>query len=707
MFSVPFSTQSLSRIFRLLTFAALISVTPVNANACQEDFKIGDIVEFDFLGNQLQGEVFEFTRTGWPTVRFDYRGKSMERFFPPSRISLVESAKTGASDGTMTAPAEMRKWTDASGTFSVSAKLVSNKDGKIELEKEDGRVITLPLTKLSEKDQTYLQELGKQNSEANPFAGGELNASPKPGNKDRPSESASSTPTPKPAIPAITPNLDANEMVLSDKAWTVQPDAAAVVTSNEKVINFKSGFTKHAFHNRLSGAMLTTDGQTVAAAISNPFEKASEIIIADLKTAKASPPLRVDSKETTLLAIAPNGERVVTYNKGSGRESGTIAFWDLGDEATQTAAWKAASFFDRDGLDPSMGRFVDENRLLTAGRRVILWNCETATAIYSFGISATAKPALSATGKQLAVVSGDSVFIVDVNDGKTLGKIEPPTRTKFLAFSPNGESLAGIDSGSGEIWVWDLVANKLTQELSAPPTMVKSMVWVGEEYLLINDSNLIDIRLRATVWSYRPTGGSILKAADSRFWFIGKSKFTPISLPHKNLAAQTAQLDPDDLLVLNPGSEVSIELDLPLKRPEQDKIRERVTAMLKNNGVAVRGTAKLKLVLKITKGKQEKAEMSSITDPFGRRGTESIKYTPQIGSVTLVKDGIDVWRTGRRFGPLGMIQLKEGESAQAAAKRLCKPDPSFFQSVEIPKYIGQLPGGKPLGQSTISEQGIH
>ncbi|MDA9352842.1 hypothetical protein N9R03_00165 [bacterium] len=54
-----------------------------------------------------------------------------------------------------------------------------------------------------------------------------------------------------------------------------------------------------------------------------------------------------------------------------------------------------------------------------------------------------------------------------------------------------------------------------------------------------------------------------------------------------------------------------------------------------------------------------------------------------------------------------MIQLKRGESAQAAAKRLCKPSPSFFESVRIPKYIGQLPGGKPLGQSTISENGIN
>ena len=115
----------------------------------------------------------------------------------------------------------------------------------------------------------------------------------------------------------------------------------------------------------------------------------------------------------------------------------------------------------------------------------------------------------------------------------------------------------------------------------------------------------------------------------------------------------------------------------------------------------------LQLVFKIVKGEPQKAEMSSITDPFGRRGTESIKYTPQIGSVTLVKNGNRVWQKSRQFGPMGMIQLKRGESAQAAAKRLCKPDPSFFESIALPKYIGQLPGGKPLGRSKISEQGVN
>ncbi|MDA7928720.1 SHD1 domain-containing protein [bacterium] len=701
--SLPTSpSHFLGRICLILILTTLFFAANVNAGAYQEDFKVGDVVEFDFLGKPYQAEIFDFTGTGWPKVKFEYRGKLTERFFPPSRLKLVESAQGKSAGQNMAPPAEMRKWTDTTGSFSVNAKLVSDENGNIKLEKEDGRVITLPLTKLSDEDQTYLEELKKQNSAANPFAGGDMSTPSKSTNNSQPS-----APKSQPVIPAIEPNGTANEMVLSDQGWSVQPDAAAVTKTNGKVINFQTGFTRHEFHNRLSSVSLINNGQSAVAAITNPFEDATELLIADLVAAKSNSPMRINLKDATLLAVNSDGSQAVTYKKGRGRDPGEIAFWDLKDEAIQTAAWKTASFFDRDGLTPNMGKFVESNRLLTVGRRVILWDCESATAVYSYPTSESNKPALSANGKQLAVVSGKSVFIINVSDGNILGKIEPPTATKSLAFSPSGESLAGINSISGEIWIWDLTNNQLTRELSAPPSMVQSMTWVGEDYLLINNSSLIDIRLRATVWSYRSTGGSILNANDSRFWFIGKSKFTPISLPHKNLAAQTEKLNPEDLLVLTPDSEVSLDLKLPFTRQEQDQIRDRITRTLENNGVSIRNNAKLKLVLTVIKGKQEKAEMSSITDPFGRRGTESIKYTPQICSITLVKDGVDVWRTSRRFGPMGMIQLKRGESAQAAAKRLCKPSPSFFESVRIPKYIGQLPSGKPLGQSTISEQGVN
>ena len=77
----------------LLVLPALFFATSVNANMYQEDFQIGDVVEFDFLGKTYQAEIFDFTGTGWPKVKFEYRGKLTERFFPPSRIKLVESAK--------------------------------------------------------------------------------------------------------------------------------------------------------------------------------------------------------------------------------------------------------------------------------------------------------------------------------------------------------------------------------------------------------------------------------------------------------------------------------------------------------------------------------------------------------------------------------------------------------------------------------------
>lgn len=51
---------------------------------------------------------------------------------------------------------EFRNWTDATGKFTISAKLVEEKEGKIVLKKEDGTEITLSVERLSSNDQKYL-----------------------------------------------------------------------------------------------------------------------------------------------------------------------------------------------------------------------------------------------------------------------------------------------------------------------------------------------------------------------------------------------------------------------------------------------------------------------------------------------------------------------------------------------------------------------
>jgi CubicO group peptidase (beta-lactamase class C family) len=56
-----------------------------------------------------------------------------------------------------TTPASGRKWSDASGKFSVEAELVQVKDGKAILKTVDGARVTVPVARLSAADRAYLK----------------------------------------------------------------------------------------------------------------------------------------------------------------------------------------------------------------------------------------------------------------------------------------------------------------------------------------------------------------------------------------------------------------------------------------------------------------------------------------------------------------------------------------------------------------------
>ncbi len=61
---------------------------------------------------------------------------------------------------------QVRTWSDASGRFSVQATFVSNVAGKVLLKRADGRTMTIPIEKLSQRDQDFV----KQTEDAdNPF----------------------------------------------------------------------------------------------------------------------------------------------------------------------------------------------------------------------------------------------------------------------------------------------------------------------------------------------------------------------------------------------------------------------------------------------------------------------------------------------------------------------------------------------------------
>jgi len=55
-------------------------------------------------------------------------------------------------------PREVRTWTDATGKFSVRARLVSVMSGRAKLTREDGSEIAVEIAKLSEADQRYIRQ---------------------------------------------------------------------------------------------------------------------------------------------------------------------------------------------------------------------------------------------------------------------------------------------------------------------------------------------------------------------------------------------------------------------------------------------------------------------------------------------------------------------------------------------------------------------
>jgi hypothetical protein len=66
----------------------------------------------------------------------------------------------------VTNPAAARKWASRDGKFSIDAELVEVRDGVVRLKRQDGRIIPVPVSKLSKADRDYLASLTKAKSDA-------------------------------------------------------------------------------------------------------------------------------------------------------------------------------------------------------------------------------------------------------------------------------------------------------------------------------------------------------------------------------------------------------------------------------------------------------------------------------------------------------------------------------------------------------------
>jgi hypothetical protein len=89
--------------------------------------------------------------------------KKVEDLFgtPPAEPAKPKAA---ADPFSATSPRElpMRLWVDNTGSYQVRARLIVVMDGKVRLLKDSGRTTTVPMRRLSEADQQYVERIAGQ-----------------------------------------------------------------------------------------------------------------------------------------------------------------------------------------------------------------------------------------------------------------------------------------------------------------------------------------------------------------------------------------------------------------------------------------------------------------------------------------------------------------------------------------------------------------
>ena len=455
-----------------------------------------------------------------------------------------------------------------------------------------------------------------------------------------------------------------------------------------------------------------------------------DLVSGDVKKIKV--PLDKDDGhyDRPLLAISPDGKSIATFEGRRSLKHGRLCFRTIDSPVQPTKTWKIGEHSS--AFKPFRGWFYSNDRLLTFSKRIVMWNTDSAEVVYSIAVPTNPKklqPAFSPGGKYFSVIQDADVFIIESETGEICGRIESGSQVSEAAFSPDGKRLATISESSNVLRIWDLEQNNLVKEMlcavpkKRPSLTGDSLLWTNNNFVLVYGEHLIDISLGVNVWQYlQPSDDlQLIGCPTGQVWVRNNTEMLPLKLPHIDMKTMLEGVDVDSLALLKPGDSVAMDLEFPFDDPVNDELTRLMETRLKANEISVVDDAEIKLVARFKEEPEEKISVkrrdNSVSPRYNEereRYKERLKalppvvctYTPTVVSIDLMKDGKSIWNKNQRNWPRSFLFREGDETIQEAVDRSCKPRRDFFDTIDFPRYITQMPGGKPLGQSKLTMTGI-
>lgn len=631
-------------------------------------------------------------------------------------------ASAGKPTGTLAAFAQNRSWSDKTGSFQLDASLVEADKTTVKLRRSDGRIVSVPVEKLSDADGAFISTfltaesaVGGSGAPENPFEAGLMEpASPSSGGAASPSSGGGASLAADIPMRKFSGGGKNPEPINFDpmpwKAGAVK--SMAIEPQQNRTVSLpmeKEFFAKLQLVVAGSTPMAYVGIYRQSRKEEENYSRFGRILLKDRKPI----PLGESKSPWKIMAVSKDGRklamvRVVGFDKGN-----DLAIFNVTGEGL-LADYQFTAGEGSFGELHWVG-FLPNNRLATISQKhtLTIWNLDGPRIIKQFKCQKLTAD-IGGNGELLALPADNLVLFLSGSNYQKVGTIEVDgSGTPSIAFSPDGQRFAAFTPYS--LSIYSLASGQLEKTIAVSHDRAgASIQWLGN-HVLVGRRLMVDIERGMAVWTYEMADNSYAWGGQLYSVIVDRSgsNFVSAKLPHPAVESALKGADSSALYAVESGSSFSIDAQLSGLTPaEQTEIKNGVAKKLAAFGWRLSSGASTQVALKLSRGKSVSREYAKSNSPFPvpfgftSGPTTKVSFQPWIHTITINAGGKEVFKLARTIGAAHGLSLKEGESIQQAVLRTVKPSAKFFTDAVIPAKVIKPEFREGFGKSKITAQGI-
>ena len=343
----------------------------------------------------------------------------------------------------------VRTWQDKSGKFTIQAQLVRNEGTAVVLKRDDDRTVSVPIDRLSDADQEYLQKLGEKMSD--------VSASPFENDVEGPSTAAVDY------SKILQPVAKITDLSWGAKSVAISPDnkllmigrkascaSLCELPSGRMIVD--SGRMEHM--GDVGVCAFTPDGKTMLMGGTKGLVEV--YAVANDGSLKLVKQHQVHGAEITALSLSADGRLALT-----GATDKVVKYWEIQSGEVRAAITDFAGKIKATRIAPS-----GYELMATDGKLLKVYSTNESAVVKTLEVGRShasgQAAAISADGKLLANGNSYAIELWDLELGAKVGVLEGKEINWSMRFGPDSRHL--FAGGNGVIRIWDCERRLKVQE---------------------------------------------------------------------------------------------------------------------------------------------------------------------------------------------------------------------------------------------------